>query len=59
MVLEKTLESPLNSKEVKPVTLKGNQRQILIGMTEVEVPIFYPPVLKIRLIGKVPDAGKD
>ena len=43
----------------QPVTLKGNQHQILIGMTEVEVPIFYPPVLKIRLIGKVPDAGKD
>ena len=59
MVLEKTLESPFDCKGIKPVTLKGNQRQILIGMTEVEVPVFYPPVLKIRLIGKVPDAGKD
>ena len=59
MVLEKTLESPFDCKGIKPVALKGNQRQILIGMTEVEVPIFYPLVLKIRLIGKVPDAGKD
>ena len=59
VVLEKTLESPFDCKGIKPVTLKGNQRQILIGMTEVEVPIFYPPVLKIRLIGKVPDAGID
>jgi len=59
VALEKTPESPWDCKEIKPVTLKGNQRQILIGMTEVEVPVFYPPVLKIRLIGKAPDADKD
>ena len=58
MVLEKILESPLDSKEVKPITPKGNQPRISIGRTdaETEVPILG---LKSWLIGKDPDAGKD
>ena len=61
MVLEKTLESPLDSKEIKPVPLKGNQSWIFIGRTEAEAeaPILWPPDMKNRLIGKDPDAGKD
>ena len=61
MVLEKTLESPLNSKEIKPVNPKGNQSWIFNGRTdaEAEAPIFWPPDAKSRLIGKDPDAGKD
>ena len=57
MVLEKTLESHLDSKEIKPVNPKG----IFIGRThaEVETPILWPPDTKNRLIGKDPDAGKD
>ena len=61
MVLEKTLESPLDSKEIKPVNLKGNQSWIFIGRTdtEAETPILWPPDAKNWLIGKDPDAGKD
>ena len=61
MVLEKTLESPLDSKEIKPVHPKGNQPRIFIGRTdtEAEVPILWPPDAKSPLIGKDPDAGKD
>ena len=61
MVLEKTLESPLDSKEIKPVNPKGNQPWIFIGRTdaEAEAPILWPPDVKTRLIGKDPDAGKD
>ena len=61
VVLEKTLESPLDCKEIKPVNLKGNQTWIFIGRTdaEAEVPILWPPYAKSRLIGKDPDAGKD
>ena len=61
MVLEKTLESPLDSKEIQPVNAKGNQAWIFIGMTdaEAETPIFWPPDVKNWLIGKDPDAGKD
>ena len=61
VVLEKTLESPLDSKEIKPVNPKGNQPRILIGRTdtEAEVPILWPPDAKSPLIGKDPDAGKD
>ena len=60
MVLEKTLESPLNCKEIEPVNPKGNQAWIFIGRTdaEAEVPILWPPDVKTRLIGKDPDAGK-
>ena len=61
MVLEKTLESPLNCKEIQPVNLKGNQSWIFIGRTdaETEIPILWPPDTKSWLIGKDPDAGKD
>ena len=61
VVLEKTPESPLDSKEIKPVNLKGNQPFILVGSTdaETETPVFWPPDGKSRLIGKVSDAGED
>ena len=61
MVLEKTLESPLDCKEIKPVHPKGNQPQILTGRTdaEAEAPILWPPDVKSQFIGKDPDAGKD
>ena len=61
VMLEKTLESPLDCKEIKPVNPKGNQSWILIGRTDVEAetPILWPPYMKNRLIGKDPDAGKD
>ena len=60
VVLEKTLESPLDNK-IKPVNTKGNQSWILIGRTdtEVEAPILWPPNIKSQFIGKDPDAGKD
>ena len=56
-----TLESPLDCKEIKPVSPKGNQSQIFIGKTdaEAEVPIVWPPHAKTRFIRKDPDAGKD
>ena len=61
VVLEKTLESPLDYKEIKPVNPKGNQSWIFIGRTdsEAETPIFCPPDVKNWLTGKNPDAGKD
>ena len=59
VVPEKTLESPLDSKEIKPVHPKGNQSWIFIGNTEAEAPILRPPDAKSRLVGKDPDAGKD
>ena len=61
MVLEKTLESPLDSKEIKPVNPKGNQSWLFIGRTivEAEAPILWPPDAKNWLIRKDPDAGKD
>ena len=61
VVLEKTLESPLDSKEIKPVNPKGNKSRIFIGRTdaEVETPIFWLPDVKNWLVGKDPDAGKD
>ena len=60
-MLEKTLESPLDYKEIKPVNPKGNQSCIFIGRTDVEAEaqIFWPPDAKNWLIGKDPDAGKD
>ena len=57
MLLEKTLESPLDNKEIKPVNLKGNQPWIF--RTNAEAPIFWPPDMKSKLIGKVSDAGKN
>ena len=61
VVLEKTLESPLDSKEIKPVHPKGNQPWIFTGRTdaEAEAPILWPPDVKSWLIRKDPDAGKD
>ena len=60
-VLGKTLESPLDSKEIQPVHPKGNQSWIVIGRTdaEAETPILLLPDMKSQLIGKDPDAGKD
>ena len=61
VVLEKTLESPLDCKEIKPINPKGNQSWIFNGRTDAaaENPILWPPGGKNRLIGKDPDAGKD
>jgi len=60
-VLEKTLESSLDSKQIKPVNPKENQTRIFTGRTdaETEAPILWPPDVKSRLIGKDPDAQKD
>ena len=58
-VLEKTLESPLDCKEIKLVNPKGNQPWIFIGRTDAEAPILGLPDVKSRLIGKDSDAGKD
>ena len=60
-MLEKTLESPLDSKKIKLVNPKGNQPWIFIGRpdTEAEAPILWPPDVKSRLTGKDPDTGKD
>ena len=61
VVLEKTLESPLDSKEIKLVNPKGNRPWIVIGRTdsEAEAPILWQPNVKSKLIGKDPDAGED
>ena len=62
MVLEKTLESPVDCKEIQPVRPKGDQSRIIfIGRTdaEAETPVLWPPDAKSWLIGKDPDAGKD
>ena len=60
-MLEKTLESPLDCKEIKPVNLKGNQSWIFIGRihAEAETPILWPTDVKNSRIWKDPDAGKD
>ena len=59
LVLEKTLESPFDCKEIKPIIPKGNQPWIFIGRTDAESPIFLPPDVKDQLVSKDPDAGKD
>ena len=61
MLLEKTLESPLDCKEIQPVPPKGDQSWVFIGRTdaEAETPILWPPHAKSCLIGKHPDAGRD
>ena len=61
VVLDKTLESPLGNKDVKPVNPKGNQPWIFIGRTdaEAEAPVFWPPDAKSQLTGKDSDVGKD
>ena len=60
MVLERTLESPLDTKEIKPVNPKGNQSRIFVGRTdtEAEAPILWPPDARSQLIAEDPDAGK-
>ena len=60
MVLEKTLESPVDCREIKPVNPEGNQSLIFIGGTdaEAETPILWPLDAKNQLIGKEPGAGK-
>ena len=60
-MLDKTPESPLDCKEIKPVNPKGNQLWIFIGriVAEAEAPVFWPSEAKSQLIGKDPDAGKD
>ena len=61
VVLEKTLESPLDCQEIKPVHPHGNQLWIFIGRTdaEAEAPVLWPSDVKSRCIGKNPDAEKD
>ena len=61
VVLEKTLESPLDCKEIQPVPFKGDQSWVFIGRTDVEAetPILWPPHMKSWLIWKDPDAGRD
>ena len=61
MVLEKTLESPLDCKVIQPVHPKGDQSWVFIGRTDVEAetPILWLPDVKNGLIRKDPDAGKD
>ena len=61
VVLEKTLESPLDCKEIQPVNPKGNQPWVFIRKTdaEAETPVLWAPDWKSRLIGKDPYAGKD
>ena len=61
LVLEKTLESPLDCKEIQPVHPKGNQSWIFLGRTdaEAEAPVLWPPNAKNWLIRKDPDAGQD
>ena len=61
VVLEKTLESPVDCKEIQPVHPKGDQFWVFIGRTDVETetPVLWPPHAKSWLIGKDPDAGRD
>ena len=61
MVLEKTLEGPLDCKEIQPVHPKGNQSWVFTGRINIEdeTPTLWPPDAKSRLVGKDPDAGKD
>ena len=58
-VMLKTLETPLDFKEIKPVHPKGNQSQVFIGRTGAEAPLLWPPAAKSWLFGKDPDARKD
>ena len=61
MVLEKTLESPLDCKEIQSAHSKGDQSRVFTGRTDVEVetPVLWPPHVKSWVIGKDPDAGRD
>ena len=59
MVLEKTLESPLGYKQIRPVNPKGNQPSIFIGRIDAEAQILWPAEARSQLIGKDPDAGEE
>ena len=59
VVLKKTLESPLDYKDIKPAHPKGNKSWIFIGRTDAETPVLWPPDVKNWLIWKDPDTGKD
>ena len=59
VVLEKSLKSPLDCKEIQPVHPKGDQSWVFIGKIDAEAPILWPPHAKSWLIGKDPDAGRD
>ena len=61
MVLEKTLESPLDCKDIQPVHSTGDQSWVFIGRSDAkaEIPVLWPPHVKSRLIGKDSDAGRD
>ena len=59
LVLEKTLESPLDSREIKPVNPKENQLRIFTGRTDAEAPIHGPPDAENQFIRKDPNVGKD
>ena len=61
MVLEKTLESPLDCKEIQPVHSEGDQPWVFFGRNDAkaEAPVLWPPHVKSKLIGKDPDAGRD
>ena len=61
MVLEKTLESPLDCKEIQAVHSKGDQSWVFFGRNDAkaETPVLWPPHVKCRLTGKDPDAGRD
>ena len=59
VVLDKSLESPLDCKEIEPVNPKGNQPRIFIGRTDANAPILWPPNANSWFIGKDPDARKD
>ena len=60
-MLEKTLESPLDCKEIQPVHSKGDQPWVFFGWNDAkaETPVLWPPHVKSGLIGKYPDAGRD
>ena len=59
LVLEKTLESPVDNNKIKAVYPKGNQPWIFIGRTDAEAPVLWPPDAKSQFIRKDPDAGKN
>ena len=59
VVLEKTLESLLDSKEIKKVNPKGNQHWVFIGRTDAKAPLLWPPGVNSQLFGKDPGSGKD
>ena len=59
IVVQKTLESPLDCKDIKPINPKGSKPWLFIGRTDAEAPVLWPPDAKSQLTGKDPDSGKD